>query len=167
MPVENELKYVLPLDFDAGVLTGWRRRDIRQAYLDDGPRIRQIDSDYLFTYKRWIPQARELIEIETALTAEDFDLLWPLRVESVQKTRYIKDIGDAEWVVDFLMDNKGKVYFVLAEVEMPRHQAAPAELPAEIAGDILYAVAAGDSGFTNKKLSNPAYAARLYRTIAG
>ena len=165
MPIENELKYVLPLDFDAGRLKGWRRHDIRQAYLDDGPRIRQIDSEYLFTYKRWIPQAKELIEIETDLSRDDFDLLWPLRVESLQKTRYIKEIGEAEWVVDFLMNATGHVYFVLAEVEMPRHQAAPDDVPAEIRDHILYAVGAGDNGFTNKKLSNPDYAAKLYQKI--
>ncbi len=165
MPIENELKYVLPVDFDPAVLKDWRRHDIRQAYLDDGPRIRQIDADYLFTYKRWIPQAQELIEIETALSAEDFDLLWPLRVESVQKTRYVKEIGDAEWVVDFLKDGAGRVYFVLAEVEMPRHQASPGDLPGEIRDHVLYAVGAGDNGFTNKKLSNPDYAAKLYRRL--
>ncbi len=167
MPVENELKYILPLDFDPKALDGWRRHDIRQAYLDDGPRIRQIDADHLFTYKRWIPQAAELIEIETAITAEDFELLWPLRVESLQKTRFVCDIGDVEWVIDFLKDDPGQVYFVLAEAEMPRHQTAPDEIPAEIADRILYAVGAGDARFTNKKLANPAHAAKLYRTIAG
>lgn len=166
MPVENELKYILPLDFDAARLGGWQRRDIRQAYLDDGPRIRQIDQDYLFTYKRWIAATRELLEIEVALSVEDFALLWPLCVERIRKTRYVKKVGAAEWVVDFLMQDDDRVYFVLAEVEMPRHQVRPDELPAEIGAHVLHLAEAGDSRFTNRKLSNVDYAAALYREIA-
>ena len=158
MPIENELKYVLPVDFDPAVLKDWRRHDIRQAYLDDGPRIRHFGETYLFTYKKWIPAARELVEIETAISAEDFELLWPLCEERVQKTRFIKDTDDGEWVVDFLRGPRGGVYFVIAEVEMSRFKKTPDAIPAEIDGAILHAVDAGDNRFTNKKLSDRDYA---------
>lgn len=166
MPIENELKYVLPRDFDAACLGGWERHDIRQAYLDDGPRIRQIDAEYLFTYKKWAPQAGELVEIETAISHEDFELLWPLCVESLRKTRYVKAIGEEEWVVDFLYDAAGAVYFVLAEVEMPRLATAPDAIPPEIRDRILHSVGSGDNGFTNKKLSDPDFARQIYARIA-
>lgn len=166
MPVENERKFVLPPTFDAGRLDDWARADIRQAYLDDGPRIRQIGGEYLFTYKKWVPQARELVEIETSISRDDFELLWPLRVEAVQKTRYVKNIGDHEWVVDFLHDDDGATYFVLAEVEMPRFQAAPDVIPDEIRDHILHAVDADDNRFTNKKLSDRDYARDMLAKVS-
>ncbi|HTM81708.1 hypothetical protein [Asticcacaulis sp.] len=119
MPIENERKYILPLDFDASALHGWEKHDILQAYLDDGPRIRQINADYIFTYKKWIPQVSELVEIELAISKDDFDLLWTQRVQSLEKTRYEKHIGEAEWVVDFLRDPAGRNFVVMAEVELP------------------------------------------------
>ncbi len=165
MPVENERKYVLPADFDAGRLKDWQRVEVQQAYLDDGPRIRQFGGEYIFTYKKWVPSARELVEIETALSREDFELLWPLCVEAVRKTRYLKVTTDGEWVVDFLRDDKGRVYFVQAEVEMSRFVTEPDEIPAEIAGHIVFAVPPGDNRFTNKKLSDRGYARDLLEEV--
>lgn len=167
MPVENERKYVLRPDFDAGQLDGWARHDIRQAYLDDGPRIRQRDDDYLFTYKKWVPQAGELIEIETVLSQDDFALLWPLCIQRIAKTRYVLMQNEVEWVVDFLRHDDGHIYFVMAEAELPRGQLAPEAIPAEIAGSILYAVAADDNRFTNKKLADANYARSLYQLVTG
>ena len=166
MPVENERKYVLPPDFDSAGLKGWARFEIRQAYLDDGPRIRQFGGEYLFTYKKWVPDARELVEIETALSREDFDLLWPLCIERVRKTRHVMETADGEWVVDFLRDDAGEVYFVLAEVELPRGKAVPDGIPEALRDRILYAVAADDNRFTNKKLSDRDYARRLLEKVA-
>lgn len=165
MPVENERKYVLRPDFDASRLSGWTKHEIRQAYLDDGPRVRQRDEDYIFTYKKWVPQAGELVEIETAISDDDFNLLWPLCVQRIAKTRYVLLEDEVEWVVDFLRDNDGRIYFVLAEAELPRGQAMPDHIPAEIAGGILHAVDAADNRFTNKKLSDQAYAASLYDMV--
>jgi len=167
MPVENERKYVLKPDFDAGRLTGWTKHAIRQAYLDDGPRIRQRGDDYIFTYKKWVPQAGELVEIETAISEDDFNLLWPLCVQRIAKTRYVLMQDEVEWVVDFLCDDQGQVYFVLAEAELPRGQAVPRHIPAEIESGILHSVAAADNRFTNKKLSDRVYAASLYQLVAG
>ncbi|MDC7683522.1 hypothetical protein PQU92_09560 [Asticcacaulis sp. BYS171W] len=166
MPVENERKYVLSPDFDAARLTDWQAIDIRQAYLDDGPRLRQYGDTYLFTYKKWVPQAEELVEIETAISADDFNMLWPLCVESIRKTRYIKETDDGEWVVDCLRDETGAVYFVLAEVELQRFQVAPDQVPLEIADDIIHAVAANDNRFTNKKLADILYARNLLRDVS-
>ncbi len=166
MPVENERKYVLSPDFSSDRLEGWTRFDILQAYLDDGPRIRKFGADYLFTYKKWAPHAKELVEIETPISREDFDLLWPMRVEAVQKTRYILDTDDGEWVVDFLRDAGGEVYFVLAEVELARGEALPKVIPDAIHDHIVYAVAAEDNRFTNKKLSNEGYAARMLEKVS-
>ncbi|MBW8882492.1 MAG: hypothetical protein JF615_14060 [Asticcacaulis sp.] len=79
----------------------------------------------------------------------------------MRKTRYVTETDDGEWVVDFLRDDNGAVYFVLAEVEMPRFQVAPNQIPEAIRSHILHAVALGDARFTNRKLSDRAYARNL------
>ncbi len=165
MPIENERKYVLSPGFDTGRLKGWQVLEIRQCYMDDGPRIRQVGADFIFTYKKWAPHAGELIEIETPISQEDFEMLWAMRVQAVQKTRYVKVVGDEEWVVDTLRDEGGEVYFVLAEVELPRFQAEPGALPDEIAGYVVHAVAAEDTRFANKKLADREYALRLLASV--
>lgn len=165
MPIENERKYVLPLDFDPQVLGAWRRSEIKQAYLDDGPRLRQTGSAYLFTYKRLIPQSGELIEIETEISAEDFSLLWSQCTIGLSKTRYEKTDASGDWVVDFLRDKADRLYFVLAEVELPRGAVAPEAIPDELAPYVIHAVDAADMRFTNKKLADAAVAARLYSEI--
>ncbi len=165
MPIENERKYVLPADFDSTRVAGWTRHDIRQAYLDDGPRIRQKNALCLFTYKRWIPEVKELVEIETTISQDDFNLLWPHCIQSIAKTRFEKQVGAAEWVVDFLYRPDGSTYFVLAEVELPRGQMQPDSIPDEIGGHIVHAVDAEDNRFTNKKLADPAYALKRYAEL--
>jgi hypothetical protein len=166
MPVENERKYVLSPSFEGDALEGWVRVDIQQAYLDDGPRIRKFGAHYLFTYKKWAPHVKELVEIETAISQDDFDLLWPMHVQAIQKTRYIKNTDDGEWVVDFLRDPDGEVYFVMAEVELSRFKAVPDHIPDEISDHIVFAVEAEDNRFTNKKLSNRDYAANMLAKVS-
>lgn len=165
MPIENERKYVLSINFDAALLVDWARIEINQAYMDDGPRIRQYGNDFIFTYKKFVPLSKELVEIETAITRDDFNLLWSMHVEALTKTRYTKRVGEDEWVVDFLFDAAGQVYFIMAEVEMPRYQAAPEHIPTEIADHIVYVVAPNDNRFTNKKLSDQSYAQEILATI--
>lgn len=166
MPVENERKFVLAQDISQAAFAGWARSDIRQAYLDDGPRIRDQDGVATFTYKRMISAAQELVEIEAEISREDFDMLWSERATALDKTRYAKRDDSGDWVVDFLRAESGELYFVLAEVELPRGVAAPSAIAAEIAPFVIYAVAASDSRFTNKRLTNVAYATALYREIS-
>lgn len=166
MPVENERKFVLSKDTPASAFEGWRCTHIRQAYLEDGPRIRDENGDCTFTYKRMIAAARELVEIETHISREDFDMLWSESATALDKTRYAKSCASGDWVVDFLRGGEGELYFVLAEVELPRGVAAPPSIVDEIAPHILHAVAPMDSRFTNKRLTDIAYASALYDEIA-
>jgi len=166
MPIENERKFVLSLGFDPAELHGWTRSEIRQAYLDDGPRLRATDGAFSFTYKRWIPDVGELVEIETELTEEDFALLWSQRISQVTKTRYHKRDVSGDWVVDFLCDGANATYFVIAEVEMPRGVTSPMIVPAEISAHIVHRVGIDDKRFTNKRLADVGVAARLYTEIA-
>jgi CYTH domain-containing protein len=131
MPVENERKFVLSKDMSLSALEGWRRTDIRQAYLEDGPRIRDENGACTFTYKRMVVAARELVE--THISREDFDMLWSERATALNKTRFAKTCASGDWVVDFLRDGSGELYFVLAEVELPRGVTAPSSIAEEIA----------------------------------
>lgn len=167
MPIENERKFVLSKDADASAFEGWVRSELRQAYLEDGPRIRDADGVRTFTYKRWIVAAQELLEVETEISQEDFAMLWSERATALEKTRYAKTLPSGDWVVDFMRNDVGEVYFVLAEVELPRGVAAPSSIPSEVAALVIYAVDATDNRFTNKRLTDIAYATALYREIAG
>lgn len=167
MPIENERKFVLSRDFDAAQLRGWTRSEIKQAYLDDGPRLRASGAAHIFTYKRWIPHAQELVEIETEISAEDFALLWSQSSDQIVKTRYEKRDAAGDWVVDFLRDSADALYFVLAEVEMPRGVKSPDAIPPEIAPYIVHTAAAPDERFTNKRLADVDAASRLYQEISG
>ena len=166
MPIENERKFVLSKDTPLSALEGWRLTHIRQAYLEDGPRIRDEDGDCTFTYKRMIAAAGELVEIETRISREDFDMLWSERTTALDKTRYANSCASGDWVVDFLRNSDGELYFVLAEVELPRGVSAPSSILDEIAPFILHAVEPMDSRFTNKRLTDVAYASALYNEIS-
>lgn len=166
MPIENELKYVLPPALTEQIFTTWQRIDIKQGYLDDGPRLRQYGDQFIFTYKKWVDRAHALIEIETALSQQDFDLLFPLCTNIVHKTRFVQKKGDNEWVVDFLKNAQNKTYFVLAEVEMPENTEQPSSLPDEIKDHIIHRPAKGDKNFTNKYLADENHARTLLSKLS-
>ena len=170
MPAENELKYVLPLNTLRDIFedAGWKRIPIKQAYLPDGPRIRQYGDDkFVFTYKRWIEPKNRITEIELDIDKEDFNDLWLECKKPITKTRYLAPDSPEgyEWSVDFLETKKGNTYFVLAEVEMPEGLEQPPEIHPLIASLDFYAAAKKDTAFTNKKLSNKSHAKRMYRRI--
>lgn len=174
MPIENERKFVL--DDPNGELErrlaaaqpAIRRAAIRQGYLDTvGLRIRRFDRDgavsHVFSYKR--PVGEVMVEIEREIDALDFERLWTLRREALEKVRFTIPDGDCQWDIDFFKDD-GRTYFALAEVEMPEGREEPPAPPALLAPYIEFLVARGDERFSSKKLADPAYARRLRSTAA-
>lgn len=174
MPIENERKFVL--DDSHGALElqlaatkpAIRRAAIRQAYLDTvGLRIRRFDRDgvvsHVFSYKR--PVGDVMVEIEREIDALDFERLWTLRRETLEKVRYTIPDGACLWDIDFFKD-EGRTYFALAEVEMPEGREEPPAPPVILAPYIEFLVARGDERFSSKKLADPAYARRLRPTAA-
>src|SRR5262245_17732942 len=108
MPIENERKFVLKdekeLEAELAQAAGVKRSLLRQAYLDaSGVRIRAIERDgdkrHVFTFKRAIDG--QVVEIETDISAVDFERLWSQRLETLQKTRYSWEDGRLHWDVDF------------------------------------------------------------------
>lgn len=172
MPIENERKFVLK---DSGELEarlaqgpGVTRSFLRQAYLDvSGMRIRSVEADgtirHVFTYKR--PIDGQVVEIETDISAIDFERLWSQRCETLQKTRYSWPDGPFHWDVDFFKTADGRTYFAQAEVEMPEEDREPPPLPPRLAGHLLATAPAGDLRFTSKRLANQAHAEKLLEDI--
>jgi CYTH domain-containing protein len=174
MPIENERKFVL--DDPRGELERRlaaarppiRRAAIRQAYLDTvGLRIRRFDRDgavsHIFSYKRPVDGA--MVEIEREIDPLDFERLWTLRRETLEKVRFTIPDGDCLWDIDFFKDD-GRTYFALAEVEMPEGREEPPAPPALLAPYVAFLVARGDERFTSKKLADPTYARALNPTVA-
>ena len=172
MPIENERKFVLE---DDGTLErrlasrpGVTHSYLRQAYLDaSGLRIRAIESNgrtsYIFSYKR--PVDDQMVEIETEIAPVDFDRLWKLRRETLQKARYSWNDGHFHWDVDFFKGDDGSTYFALAEVEMPEGDSVPPPPPAELASHVLLLAPRNDPRFTSKRLADRGHAERLLADV--
>src|SRR3954464_2683270 len=171
MPIENERKFVLD---DDGTLepplagtSGVTRSFLRQAYLDaSGLRIRSIESNgsvrHIFSFKR--PVDDQMVEIETDIAPIDFERLWTLRRETLEKARYSWRDGRIHWDVDFFKDGD-RTYFALAEVEMPETDTVPPPPPPILAPHVLLLAPRGDPRFTSKRLADKAHAERLLADV--
>jgi len=174
MPIENERKFVLQ---DDGTLErrlaagpGVVRSHLRQAYLDvSGLRIRAIDQGgrtrHVFSFKRLVDD--QMVEIETDLAAVDFERLWKVRRESLQKVRYSWRDGRFHWDVDFFKADDGRTYFALAEVEMPEAETTPPPPPAILAPHVLMLAPRNDPRFSSKRLADRGHAERLLTDLRG
>jgi hypothetical protein len=177
MPIENEAKIVLK-DLD-GVLE-WlatrATREIIQIYTPAGARYRKItvqpgapgetSSSFWFTFKEKLGE--NLLEHEMPIEARDFDLALPHAVKRLTKRRTSWQAGALHWDVDVLLRADGSPYFGLAEAEMPEGMVFdPAWISTALLPFVHFVVQAADNEiFTNHKLSDEAYAARVTRAYA-
>jgi hypothetical protein len=170
MPIENEYKHVLRDDdgsLETKLSSSWPKLEIEQFYLGDRQaRFRRIVDaaglvSFVFTFKQSI--AGKLLEIETPVTQDDFDLARTASTGGLHKTRFVRSEGQVHWDVDFLYEvvdgrRAQRPYFVMAEAEMAdgmsEHDVHPEILP-----HLVYSVPKDESHvFTNGKLIDPAYA---------
>lgn len=172
MPIENERKFVLEddgaLERRLAARPGVTQSYLRQAYLDaSGLRIRSIDSagrrQHIFSYKR--PVDDQMVEIETEIAPIDFERLWTLRRETLQKARYSWNEGRFHWDVDFFKTDEGRTYFAMAEVEMPEGDTVPPPPPAVLAPHVLLLAPRSDARFTSKRLADRGHAERLLSDV--
>lgn len=173
MPIENERKFVLEdddgrLERTLARTAGVTRSYLRQAYLDlSGLRIRSIDSGgtthHIFTYKRLVDD--QMVEIETEISPIDFERLWKIRREALEKARYSWTDGSFHWDVDFFRADEDKTYFAMAEVEMPEADTVPPPPPAILAPHVLLLAPRNDPRFTSKRLSDRDHAERLLADV--
>ena len=172
MPIENERKFVLEddaaLERRLAASPGVVRSYLRQAYLDSsGLRIRAIESSgrtrHIFSYKRSVDD--QMVEIETEIAPIDFERLWKIRHETLQKARYSWRDGRFHWDVDFFKTDDGRTYFALAEVEMPEADTVPPPPPAVLAPHVLLLAPRSDPRFTSKRLADRGHAERLLAEV--
>jgi CYTH domain-containing protein len=173
MPIENERKYVLDdlsgaLEARLAAAPGVTRAFLRQAYLEaPGLRIRSIETldntRHIFGYKRTIND--QMVEIETEISKVDFERLWTLRRETLQKVRFSWRDGPFHWDADFFKGEDGRTYFAMAEVEMPEDHTEPPAPPPILVPHVLLLAPRSDPAFTSKRLADRSHAERLLASI--
>lgn len=174
MPIENEQKYVMALhsNLEEKLLRFCKPLHIQQGYLpSEGCRVRSIsvgdDIEFYFTYKH--QDSFDIIEIETLIDGEDFDKLFRDCSYKLAKTRYSFSNKDEHWDIDFFHTTYSfctpRLYFVMAECEMPEGRKEPNDIPLILVENIIAPVDFLE--FTSKKLSSPSYAERKYKELIG
>jgi CYTH domain-containing protein len=173
MPTENELKYLLQADSEnkfrkSTCLSGIRH--IRQGYLGFSKgmslRIRETnDERYELTFKQKVNN--RVVEIEKKINARDFEDLWSVSVNRLEKIRYDMRFLDKNsqvhmWEVDAFKDHDHNTYMMLAEHEMPEGVEEPNYIPSLIRETLVYAVPRIDDRFASKKIADVKYAKKLY-----
>ena len=169
MPVENELKYLLPVaDHPATLVAAVERARmgdavrldrLQQAWVD-GPRarVRRIEPEvgpveHRFTWKRRVGERP--IEFETVIERADFDALWSVAERGLAKLRLTPEGDSVErWCLDVIPSRSGAACLLVAEVEMPEGQRAPTDLPPWLTGRVLHAVPV-TAGWSNHALGAP------------
>lgn len=174
MGIENERKFVLDVRTPEKFLNslkhqGHTSRELRQGYLNDQTRIRQVTSagevlECLFTFKQ--PVNGKLVEVETAISLEDFNTLWVKVGKVINKVRVEVPHGDFVWEVDFFIEEASREYYlVMAEVEMPDGMEMPDTIPAFITDHLLYLVPRTDKRFFNTQLVQPALVRKTIKDL--
>jgi CYTH domain-containing protein len=164
MAIENELKYVLSNgdELEALLSRTMVPQRLEQAYLDNNARIRCVDDTIrLFTYKHRLADGSS-VEIETAIDARSFDLLWRECGSGLRKHRYKLRDGEILWDVDFFKSgSSGQNYFAMAEAEMPEGMSSPADIHPVVRKHLLFAVPRHDRRFSSFRLTDENYARSL------
>lgn len=171
MPTENERKYLL----DIGCLEDVKSiasysYNISQGYLiatrGITVRVRKFVSnkrtEHFFTLK--VNTAGRTIEIEKKIDSRDFDDLWNIALNKLEKVRYIVKSQEV-WEIDFFKDYKDEIYMSVAEVEIPEDEYEPTYIPEIIKNNLLYSVPLTDTRFSNKLLGDARYASQLLKQI--
>ncbi len=157
MPTENEVKFLLQTNSEEK----FKRRAVsirpmRQGYLGFSKgmslRIRETGSNplksavrndprYELTFKQKVNN--RVVEIEKRINLRDFEDLWSVSVNRLDKIRYDMDFMDHEggtvyrWEVDAFKDHDYNTYIVIAEHEMPEGVITPAFIPPPIKESLI------------------------------
>jgi CYTH domain-containing protein len=120
-------------------------------------------TEYYFTLKA--TTGGRAIEVEKKLDKRDFDDLWNIALNRLEKTRYIINSFENTWEIDFFRDYKEHIYMAIAEVELPEDQYEPHDTPDVVKENLLYVVPLTDTRFSNKLLGDARYASQLLTEI--
>jgi CYTH domain-containing protein len=174
MPTENERKFIIDISCEKNVNElSSEQYFISQGYLISTrgitTRIRKSvknsngSESYYFTLK--VNTNGRCVEIENKLDQRDFNDLWSITLNQLEKIRYIIKHEKNIWEIDFFKDYKNQTYMAVAEVELPEDQMEPESIPNIIKKNLLFKVPLTDNRFSNKLISNAKYAAELLNEI--
>lgn len=145
-------------------------RHIRQGYLGFSKgmslRIRETNNErYELTFKQKVNN--RVVEIEKKISSRDFEDLWSVAVNRLEKLRYDMYFHDGQggvhcWEVDAFKDHDHKTYVIIAEHEMDEGVDKPNFVPTLIQETLVYAVPRTDDRFASKKIADVKYAKKLY-----
>ncbi len=172
MPTENERKFVIDRSCELeakelsskkylisqGYLIATRGITVRVRKLDNGKKVK-----HYFTLKA--NAGGRVIELEERIDKRDFDDLWNICLNKLQKIRYVVKGRHYTWELDFFKDYQGNTYFALAEVELPEGVPAPDTVLDIVKANLLYEVPLTDNRFGNKLLGDARYAADILQHI--
>jgi hypothetical protein len=97
-----------------------------------------------------------MVEIETEIAPIDFERLWTLRRETLQKTRLLLGRRPLPLGRRLLQDRRRPDLFRAGEVEMPESETVPPPPPAVLAPHVLLLAPRNDPRFTSKRLADRA-----------
>lgn len=117
----------------------------------------------MMTYK--LKDADRTIEVETPLEERDAEALWRKCYWCLSKDRYVYNDGALKWEIDFFFEESGRIYFILAEVELPEGAPRPRKMPDFLQKHLLMEVPLTDDRFSNRKLGDVEYANKLYQGL--
>jgi CYTH domain-containing protein len=132
-------------------------------------RFRKVKSrkkiSFYMTFKTTVNGGGRTVEIEKKISKRDFNDIWPMCLNKLDKIRYHIHSGDELWEIDFFRDYTNKTYFAMAEIEMPESQIYPKVLPTFIKNNLIFEVPLLDSRFSSKLLGDVKYAINLLRSL--
>jgi CYTH domain-containing protein len=160
---------------------------IYQGYLQKGSRVRKLapallpgvasglaNECYMFTYKQKLSDRPGVLEIEARIEAEDFELAWHEAERKLYKIRVVVPMGEFKFEIDHFYKTESdylrgeEPYLVLAEVELPQqynYTPSDVRLHPIVQKHLLLAVPEGDNRFSNRKLGDRDYVAKVLSEI--
>ncbi len=177
MPTEFERKFVIKASCEKSIAdVAIQKYEIAQGYLiatrGITVRVRKSVATYsnggkggmYFTMK--VNTNNRCVEIENKLDKRDFDDLWNIALNKLEKIRYEVKNNKEIWECDFFKDYRDQTYMAVAEIELPEGQLEPNSVPPFIRDNLIYRVALTDTRFSNKLLGDARYAADLLNEIS-
>ena len=172
MPTENEKKFLISNKCEKKISRlAVEKYKISQGYLiaTRGITVRvrksatKLKTNYYFTLK--VNTNGRCVEIENKIDKRDFEDLWLIALNKLEKIRYEIKHKKEVWECDFFKDYLKNTYISIAEIEMPEGQKEPDSMPDIVKKNLKYKVAQNDDRFSNKLLGDPRYAQDLIKEI--